>query len=74
MPSMEIRDHHVSATKVLRALSARFLFAAHGLLCTWRVASIYNNSIFWCFGLILVLIFVEGAVLIFYRRANESRW
>lgn len=60
--------------KLLRALLARLLFAVHGLVVIWRVASIYKDNIYWLFGICLIAIFIEGGLVIYQRHGNETTW
>lgn len=64
----------IAAAKIARALLARLLFATHGLIVIWRVASIYKDIKFWLFGVCLVVLFLEGALLILQREGDETRW
>jgi hypothetical protein len=64
----------IPLTKAIRALFARLLFVIHGLIAIWRIASVSGNPAYWMLAFILVVIFIEGALIIFTRRGNENRW
>lgn len=64
----------VPVFKILRALAARLLFSIHGLIAIWRVASLYQDGIFWLFVLIIIAMFVEGILNVLQRQGAETRW
>lgn len=64
----------VPVFKILRALAARLLFSIHGFIAIWRVASLYQDAIFWLFVFIIIAMLVEGILNVLQRQGAETRW
>ncbi|KAJ8045896.1 Transmembrane protein 26 [Holothuria leucospilota] len=58
--------------KIVKALLARLLFAAHGLVGAWKVASSYGN--FLCYFLLVPILLLPIEFFITFKFTEEGEW
>ncbi|XP_070560785.1 transmembrane protein 26-like [Ptychodera flava] len=59
---------------VTKALATRALFAAHGLIATWRVTYVMDSSLYWILLLSLGGLGVETVVTMVTNKGEEWKW
>uniref|UniRef100_A0A915IVS0 Transmembrane protein 26 n=1 Tax=Romanomermis culicivorax TaxID=13658 RepID=A0A915IVS0_ROMCU len=60
--------------KVMGALIARMLFAAHNIVAIWRLYDETEDMTFWLLGFAPILLFLEAAVTILWHQGDEYTW
>ncbi|XP_058808934.1 transmembrane protein 26 isoform X3 [Phymastichus coffea] len=58
----------------LKAVITRLVFACHGLLAIWQVASSKRNPAFWYLGCPIILLFFEGTFTLTIKANQEWKW
>lgn len=58
----------------LQSVLVRTVLVVHSLLTTWRAADIMKNDIYWCIGLVNILLIIEGLYTLRFRKGQEGKW
>lgn len=63
-----------SVLTIIRAVSVRLLFAAHGVVSIWRLFVVAQDPRYWYLATALGLLFIEAVVTLAKKGGKEWKW
>ncbi|XP_046571753.1 transmembrane protein 26-like [Haliotis rubra] len=64
----------MTAIGIVKAVTSRCLFAAHGFVCIWRVVVMKGDPLYWCLTGSLPLLILEGVFTLKKKKGREWKW